>query len=74
MFPQYMTQENNGKSQTLCSQNIFFHFDYGYFWYHSNRVAYLASQLSEAERSQKGEVSITAGALKCHQVGDRTLE
>ena len=40
----------------------------------SNRVAYLASQLSEAERSEKGEVSITAGALKCHQVGDRTLE
>lgn len=30
-----------------CVLRIVFHLDYGYFWYNSNEVAYLVSQLSD---------------------------
>ena len=45
--PKHMAREDNTNRRILHLENIFFHLDCGYFWYSSNKVAYLFSQLSD---------------------------
>lgn len=48
--PKHMAREDNTNRRILHLENIFFHLDCGYFWYSSNKVAYLVSQLSDQRR------------------------